>query len=185
MAPTTKRRFGRVDAQEGREPEDRNAGEVPQSIGLRKASEIICGLRVVTPLRPLHETIDHFLLPGLLERDGELVAVDLHHVAVAEFLVKHAIVEREFRNRAGGFGDQLAFDHHRSALVAREAAGRFTARGEMRLVLLKAATGRSVATVLIARAVGLRALPARRGVAGAEGFDIVEARGAVAAAPAG
>src|SRR6185369_16025170 len=75
-------------------------------------------------LRPLHETIDHLLLAGLLECDRQLVTVDLHHVAVAEFLVKHAVVEREFRNRAGGFRDQLAFDHHRAALVAREAAAR-------------------------------------------------------------
>ena len=53
-----------------------------------------------------------------LERNRQLVAVDLHHVAVAEFLVKHAVVERELRNGAGGFRDQFAFDHHRAALVA-------------------------------------------------------------------
>ena len=42
-------------------------------------------------LRPLHETIDHLFLAGLFEGDGKLVAVDLHHLAVAEFLVKHAV----------------------------------------------------------------------------------------------
>src|SRR5450759_4359199 len=71
---------------------------------------------------PLDKTIDHFLLAGLLEGDRELVAVDLHHLAVAEFLVKYAVVEREFRRGAGGFRDQLAFDGHGCALVAREAA---------------------------------------------------------------
>src|SRR5258705_2174473 len=49
---------------------------------------------------------------------------------------------------------------------------------------LKAAADRSGATVLMAREVGVRAVPAGRGVAGAEGFDIVEARGTVAAAAA-
>jgi hypothetical protein len=37
-------------------------------------------------LHPLHETIDHLLFEG----DGELVAADLHHLAVAEFLMKYA-----------------------------------------------------------------------------------------------
>src|ERR1700730_10329518 len=72
-------------------------------------------------LDPLHETIDHLFLAGLLEGDGELVAVDLHHMAVAEFLVEHAVIEREFRNRAGRFRDQFAFDGHWRALAARQA----------------------------------------------------------------
>ena len=42
---------------------------------------------VATDLRPLHETIDHLLLAGFLERNRQLIAVDLHDVAVAEFLV--------------------------------------------------------------------------------------------------
>src|SRR5437899_9316109 len=71
---------------------------------------------------PLHETIDHLLLAGLLEGDGELVAVDLHHLAIAELLVKHPVVQRKLRNGAGGFRDQLAFDGHRAALVSGEAA---------------------------------------------------------------
>src|SRR5215211_6593193 len=100
-----------IDAGKGWEPGDRNAMLLMQSRGEK-----------FSPLNPLHETIDHLLLAGLLERDRQLVAVDLHHVAIAEFLVKHAVVERELRNRAGGFRDQLAFDHHRAAFVAREAA---------------------------------------------------------------
>src|SRR5882757_6327019 len=79
-------------------------------------------------LSPLHKTIDHLLLAGLLEGNGELVAVDLDHVAVAEFLVKHAVVEREFGNRASGFRDQFALDHHRPALGTGETAARFAAR---------------------------------------------------------
>jgi hypothetical protein len=43
------------------------------------------------PSRPLYEAIDHLLRPGLFEGDGELVAVHLHHMAVAEFLVKHPV----------------------------------------------------------------------------------------------
>src|SRR5882762_10374311 len=80
-------------------------------------------IQFLVELYPLHKTIDHLLLPGLFEGDGELVAVDLHHLAVAEFLVKHAVVEGKFRNRAGGFRDQLALDGYGCALVAREAAG--------------------------------------------------------------
>jgi hypothetical protein len=37
------------------------------------------------PSRPLHETIHHPLLPGLVELDRQLVAVDGDDVAVAEF----------------------------------------------------------------------------------------------------
>src|SRR5215207_755826 len=109
----SRRRFGRVEAGMGWEPGDRNAVPLMQSGGEK-----------LSPLHPLHKTIDHLLLAGLLERDRQLVAVDLHHVAVAELLVKHAVVECELRNRAGGFCHQFAFDHHRAVLVAREAAAR-------------------------------------------------------------
>src|SRR6202011_4904790 len=37
--------------------------------------------------QPLHKTVDHLLLAGFFEGDGELVAIDLHDIAVAEFLV--------------------------------------------------------------------------------------------------
>src|SRR6202011_1836099 len=73
-------------------------------------------------LHPLDKTIDHLLLAGLFKDDGELVAVDLHHLAVAEFLVEHAVVERKLRRGAGGLCYQFAFDGHWRALVAREAA---------------------------------------------------------------
>src|SRR5262245_6995803 len=66
---------------------------------------------------PLHKTVDHLLLAGLLEGDGELVAVDLHDMAVAEFLVEDAVVQGEFGNR-GGFRHQLTLDHHGPTLVA-------------------------------------------------------------------
>src|SRR5262249_39848100 len=64
---------------------------------------------------PLHETIDHPLLPRLVELDGELVAVDGGDVAVAEFLVEDAVADREVGDGAGGFGDELAFDGERKA----------------------------------------------------------------------
>src|ERR1700681_1758887 len=46
------------------------------------------------------------------------------------------------------------------------------------------AAGLCVTAALVAGAVGLGALPARRGIAGAKGFHIVEARRAVATGPA-
>src|SRR6266849_9781685 len=55
------------------------------------------------------------------------------------------------------------------------------ARGIGRLILVKTAARLPPAA---ARAIGLRALPARRGVARAEGFHVVKARGTVAAAAA-
>jgi len=64
-------------------------------------------------LRPLYKTIDDLLLAGHLEGDGELVAADLHHVAITEFLVKYAVIKREF-----GFRNQFAFDGQRAALGA-------------------------------------------------------------------
>ena len=84
-----------------------------QSCGRRGVSLTIAGLG------PLHKTIHHLLLAGLFERDRELVAVDLDHMAVAEFLVEDAVVQREFRDRAGRFRDQLALDRYGSALLAR------------------------------------------------------------------
>src|ERR1019366_7725438 len=97
--------------------------------------------------RPLDEAIDHLLFAGLLERDGELVAVDFHDVAVTEFLVKHPVVQRKFRGGASGFRDQFALDHHRAAFAARGAAG-IAPRGKWRLALVKAAAGLSVPTAL-------------------------------------
>src|SRR3954466_4228969 len=109
-------------------------------------------------LYPLHKTIDHLLLPCLLERDGELVAVDLHHLAVAEFLVEDAVVQGKFRYRAGGLCDQFAFDGHRTALVARPVA----TRGERRLAFIETAAGLAAAAAAALAAGALGALPARR-----------------------
>ena len=134
----SRRRFGRVEAGDGWDPGDRNAGGIPQwwnllccneafaahlfsaclktptvsklhilmtraaAIGLVRLAQQTAragGLRAFAFVihevnsNPLDETIDHLLLAGLLERNCQLVAVDLHHVAVAEFLVKHAVVE--------------------------------------------------------------------------------------------
>jgi len=67
------------------------------------------------PSHPLDKTIHHALLAGAVELDGELVAVDRGDVAVAEFLVKHAVAQCEGGDRAGRFGDQLALDGERHA----------------------------------------------------------------------
>ena len=58
-----------------------------------------------------HKTIDDLLLASLLERDGELVAVDFGDFSVAEFLMEYAVFRRKIRRRAGGFRNQLAFNH--------------------------------------------------------------------------
>src|ERR1043166_958712 len=44
--------------------------------------------------RPAHEIVDHAFLAGFVEIDGELVAFDAAHEAVAEFLVEHAVAAR-------------------------------------------------------------------------------------------
>src|SRR5208337_4226868 len=67
---------------------------------------------------PLHEIIDNALLARPVEHDGELVAVDGRDVAVSKFLVKHAVADSVVRDRAGGLGNQLAFDGARRATLA-------------------------------------------------------------------
>src|SRR3569833_2273477 len=42
---------------------------------------------------PLHEAVDDLLFAGLVESDGQLVAVDLHHVTVTELLVEDAVIQ--------------------------------------------------------------------------------------------
>ena len=64
---------------------------------------------------PLHKTIHHALLAGLVELNRQLVAVDGGDVAVAEFLVEDAVAEGEGGDGAGRFGDQLALDGERQA----------------------------------------------------------------------
>src|ERR1700704_5135123 len=76
-------------------------------------------LRGRTFLHPLHEAIHHALLAGLVELDGELVAVDRGDVAVAELDVEHAVADREGGNRAGRARDQLALDGERGGAWPR------------------------------------------------------------------
>jgi len=79
--------------------------------------------------RLLHEAVHHLLLAGLVELDGELVAVDDADAAIAELLVEDAVADREGRGIAGRAGDQLALDGERSA--ARRTARR-RGRGQRR-----------------------------------------------------
>ena len=67
---------------------------------------------------PLDECIHHALLAGLVELNRQLVAVDGDDVAVAEFLVEHAVAESEGGDGAGRFGDQFALDGERQAAGA-------------------------------------------------------------------
>src|SRR5688500_9014621 len=71
--------------------------------------------KTLSSTRPLHETIQHHLPPGLVEIDGELVAVDDRDGAGAEFLVEDSRARRIGGRRAGALGDELAVDQHRAA----------------------------------------------------------------------
>src|SRR5262249_31195469 len=124
------------------------------------------------------------LLASLVELDRELVAVDRGDVAVAEFLVKDAVADRELGNGAGRLGNELAFDGERQAAARLAARARATAPPLPRCgaihrflpiwvnvgIVLQAAAANPAAR--------LRALPARRAVARAEMRHLVEARGA-------
>src|SRR5262245_29707797 len=79
---------------------------------------------------PLHKTIHHAFLARLVELNRQLVAVDVDDVAVAKFLVKHAVADREGGDGAGGFGDELAFDGERAAAARGIAAERLAAGAE-------------------------------------------------------
>src|SRR5579883_1177393 len=129
--------------------------------------------------RPAHEAVHHPLLAGLVERDGELIALDPDHVAVAEFLVKHAIADRKGRDRPGRFRHQLALDGERRAhRPLRDARRGLHAVRRRRGVLVEVVLGRVVE--LPAPAARLGALPARRRIGRAEALHLVEARGGVA-----
>src|SRR5271167_3088178 len=75
-----------------------------------------------SPSRPLHKTIHHALFAGAVELNRELVAVDRRDVAVAEFLVEHAVAQGEGGDSTGRFRHQLAFDGERQAAGAAGAA---------------------------------------------------------------
>src|SRR5262245_63542989 len=124
---------------------------------------------------PLDETIHHPLLAGLVEGDGELVAVDGGDVAVAEFLVEYAVADGEVGDGARRFGDQLAFDGEWQARACAAAA-----EGDAlpALVIRRIRIGVLVeAAAEPAAPARLRALPAGRAVARAEVGHLVETRG--------
>src|SRR5207249_11227408 len=74
-------------------------------------------------LHPPYPAIERLLLASLVEQDGQLVALDRDHVAIAEFLMEHPVADRELGARAGRLGDELALDGERAgATGAREAA---------------------------------------------------------------
>src|SRR6516162_8550005 len=132
------------------------------------------------PSHPFHKAVHHPLLASLVELHDQLVAVDRGDVAVAEFLVEHAIAHGKGGDGAGRFGDQLAFDGE------RKTAPRLTARAAMNAPSRSGASGIGHHIVingvrvgiLVEAAPALRALPARRAVARAEMGHLVETRGA-------
>jgi hypothetical protein len=73
-------------------------GRSNTEFGDRRVADIVAAALTSTrgersPLNPLHETIHHALFAGLVEGNGQLVAVDGGDVAVAEFQVENAVAE--------------------------------------------------------------------------------------------
>src|SRR5207248_11632224 len=62
--------------------------------------------------RALDKAIDHALLPRLVECHGELVDVDRHDAAVADFQMEHAVAQRMCGRDAGRAGNERALDRH-------------------------------------------------------------------------
>ncbi len=127
--------------------------------------------RASTSSRLLHKSIQHPLLAGAVEVDGELVAFDGGDVAVAELHVEDAVADRETRGFGGRrFRHQLAVDRAaaRAAFAVADALDRVAGAGAP---VVSGGVG----------AVLLGALPAGRGVVVLEGISLVEARLAVAA----
>src|SRR5687768_7544972 len=110
----------------------------------------------------LDEAVEHLLLAGLVEVDGELVAFDGRDVAVAEFLVEHPVAELEGGGRVGnGFRDQLALD---GARLHRGAPGAVAGVGLAIADALDLVAGaRAPVAVRRLGAVRLSARPAWRG----------------------
>src|SRR5687768_8327681 len=73
----------------------------------------------------LHEAVEHLLPPGLLEINGELVALDRIDLAVAEFQVEDAFADPVGGAAAvvGGAGDEFALDGQRPRAAAAAVAG--------------------------------------------------------------
>src|ERR1700722_3944828 len=76
----------------------------------------------------LDETVHHLLLAGMVEIDGELVALDVGDIAVTELLVEDAVAGAEGRGGAGRLGDELALDGERAVAAGRSSC-RLRARG--------------------------------------------------------
>src|SRR5262249_36080753 len=138
----------------------------------------------------LDKAVDHALFAGLVESDGELIAIHHYDIAVTEFLVEDALAHRERRNRAGGFRHKLALDCERGAALAFcGAASGLSARGSIRIarIVIKNAVRNipRLAVVIEATAAlaGLCALPTGCRVTGTEGVHLIEARSSIARHP--
>src|SRR5690606_1570379 len=72
------------------------------------------------------EALQDLLGAGLLEIDGQLVALDLDHLAIAEFEVEHPLAQREVAGLAAQIhraGDQFPLDGQRAAAPAAGLVG--------------------------------------------------------------
>lgn len=69
----------------------------------------------------LEEAVENHFPAGLVEVNGELVAVDAGHGAGSELGVEDSLAVLEGGGRARGFGDQLALDLPRTARAATPA----------------------------------------------------------------
>src|SRR5690606_13334818 len=94
----------------------------------------------------LHEAFQYPLLPGLVEIDGQLVAFDRGHIAIAELQVKDAVpgaeLRRSVRDRTG---HELALD---GPALHRAAPG---AEGRIRFAIADALDGVARSRAPVAR----------------------------------
>lgn len=120
---------------------------------------------------PFHKPVQHPLLPRLVEINRELVAINRRNVAVAELEVEDAVADRVGGGRAGGLGDEFAFDGGaaRAALAVGNAFDGVAGAGAP---VVSCGVG----------LVGLGTFPAGRVVVAGERFGLVEARSAIGAA---
>src|SRR5215475_1611745 len=94
-------RKDRKNCKESREFRSKIQGESPKKAANRSSA--------------LDKGVDHLLLPCLVEIDGELVAVDVRHPAITEFLVEHPHADLKPCAFRGARCDQRAVDGDRLA----------------------------------------------------------------------
>src|ERR1043165_8482532 len=119
----------------------------------------------------LDEAVHDPLLAGLIERNRELVAVDMRHIAISKLLMEDAVAEAERGHGPGRFGDQFTLDGEGQAALWCLCSRLF---GMHRLNVLILGVVFPPFLEPAARLARLRALPAWRRVVRAEALHFVE-----------